>query len=180
MSELETVLSVSDINSMCFCGDFYFKPSFVGVNTSVEWEKSEYELHNERVVERMFSIDEFSKIVFLSDVDDVLEDICFHPLTSKLLVGGSCVRETSNMVFYNVQDLIRVYSAVVQLKRYEKEISHRVVSDAAEDYIERINRKINSKRGEIDELSGRKADSELVVNKQNIDKIINVKNDSSD
>lgn len=172
MDELETVSEVDSFADVFFHGVFSTPASFTGVNESVDWEKKKYSLDNERVVERIFSIEDFSGVVCLSSIESVRSELSFYPLSRFLLFGEYSVNESDVIAFSHVQDLIRVYACVVQLKRYEKEVSHRVVSDVDEELIDRVNRKMNKRQNMLNKLSYDKVECGVEIDANDIVEII--------
>lgn len=124
---------------------FAIPPSYTSVDENASWEKRQYELSNVRIVERLFSLESINYGVKIRDTGLIEDDVPFQPLNSLLIASGVDASDEGTVVLRGVGDFVRVYALMVQKKRYEKELSHRVVSDVEEKHIQAINRKLNEK-----------------------------------
>ena len=151
---------------------FVVPPSYASIDESIGWEKQQYEVSNVRIVERIFSLEGINYAVKIGDLGLIENDVPFQPLHSLLIASGVDTSSADSVVVSDVDDFSRVYALMLQKKRYEKELSHRVVSDVSEKHIQAMNRKLNEKT--IQETPFSSYDNELVLNPDNIEAVRNV------
>jgi hypothetical protein len=134
----------------------HVSPTRVGVSdgTSPDWIQDEYPLDSAEVVARLLASIE-NCIVVSADSEDGYDAL--NPIRTDafdgILIGSHVTPETNSsgfeMTIRDPQHLIVKYAAARLLFQYEKELSHRVLHEADQRYIDAMNRKCTEAKREL-------------------------------